>query len=368
MAFEQLLSQDEGGTDPRDLIPNDLVSLVRSLALLGLAPDTSWQHLYHRASSLLLPQCTLRDLSLLSYSTLYFGLEPSSEWMSRLLSESQFKMQAQLEVPSEALRDPASLTRLGFFVGTAYKSNSSNCSLDSGRRYKPLSQSWFQCYMASSLASIDNASPDLIAVQMTTVAGLGFLPPTAWKVQALTALSLSLDDDLSPSGLVASLAALSALVGSQSSDAQKGGEGLDPDEARMDMDQVERSFVSACLAAAYKRREDFSLSELTTLLDEVHPRISFAMDGKYATGEDAIARRNVTDIPSYVSLSFSRTVAMKREEERVRVRKAALEEERWKKGVATGSSSRPPLSHIHIESLSPGEVLVHSLIAQCSSH
>ena len=90
-----------------------------------------------------------------------------------------------------------------------------------------------------------------------------------------------------------------------------------------------------------------------TLLCEVLPKVSFAMDGSDAS-------KNVTDLPSYVSLAFSRTVATKREEERIRVRKAALEEERWKKGVAP--SSRPPLAQIHIDSLAPGEALVYSLL------
>ena len=363
MSVEQLLliSQEDQEDALKIIEPEHLILLTQSLSLLGLSPDTQWQQLYHRTISYLLPQCSLPQLSLLSFSMLHFGLEPSSELMARLVAESLFKMQqangngdGNGSEASDTVTDPASLTRLGYFIAAAYKSNSSHFALDSSKRYKPLPPAWFQSYLSSSLRIMDEAEPDLIAVQMSTVAGLGFIPPHTWMAQALTALSLSLDDELSPAGLVISLASLSAIVGSdsraESGEAQK-------DQGFVEIREIERSYVSSAMTAAYKRREDFTLLELMYLLDQILPRLAFAVDG---SGLEGI--RSVTDLPSYVSLGFARTVSKKREEERVRVRKAALEEERWKKS-ATGAALNRPMGKIHIDSLAPGEVLIHSLIA-----
>lgn len=84
--------QDGGGDPPPLLAAPSLALLARSLVLLGVVPDASWQLQYRRAVRELMPSSSLEELSLMAYSLLHFGGRPSQEWTLSLLKESLFKM------------------------------------------------------------------------------------------------------------------------------------------------------------------------------------------------------------------------------------------------------------------------------------
>ncbi|KAG1660558.1 hypothetical protein FOA52_002002 [Chlamydomonas sp. UWO 241] len=297
-----------GGSEGK-LTAGSLALLARSLLQLGVVPDSGWQactpidtssrtyinstiramHLcsvyvatrpkarYHVASAALLPSACFEELSLLAFATLHFGRQPPPEWTRRVLLESHAKMDAA---------DAPSLVRLSHFIATLYEAHASAAMSPSpaGERPPPLPPipgEWMTALLSASSALLHTYDPpELLALQLRSLAGLRWLPPSLYLSEVLAQLDVALSaGDLSPAGRIAALTALTVLGNATVS------EGGDTGERA-----AAARFAHRCVLSASFSAEQFLPHELGCLLCEVLPRLC-AEDGLLSDSPSVVSNR-----------------------------------------------------------------------------